>query len=638
MTIDGRAGSRLRIVPDRGFLNDGSVRSWLEIDRQDGYLPHVGSNNLRRTVWIAVLAGLLYFVLAVIALQLTRGADGIATVWPSSGVAVAALLLAMPGERRWVLLSLACASFLANFAWSGAAIASLGQTVANVAEALVAFWIMRDIQRRNDSFFHIAAILRFCLAAVLASLTSAAIVSLLTGHGFGHMFLSWLTTVALGIMIVVPLIMNFAHPGPGGTTRAKRNAASTALVLLLVTVTAGGVFLQSTYPLLFLPLLSVLFATYILGATGATCSILIIAAIGSVSIWQGRGSIGLLDAGPATEVLFFQFYLFTLLISALPLAALMAMRDRSFAEVERGKRWLEMSEGIAKVGHWRLELAEQRLFWSVEVFHIHGLDPGPSPALDRAVNFYHPEDRALVEGTLSRSLETLKPSEFEARIVRSDGEIRYVYSCSEVELREDGKPAAIFGIFQDVTSRVLAAMELASARARAEARADEAIHLAETDALTEIANRRKALSFLEAEIGRAAVLEGSLCVAVLDIDRFKQINDRFGHAVGDQVIRRVAQVCASAIRGTDLVGRIGGEEFLIVLPATSPEMAFAVAERVRRAVEAIDWEPLDLQQVTVSMGLASLSGNMDCAQLMARADRALYRAKDEGRNLLREAG
>lgn len=600
----------------------------------------MGSSNLRRTILVAVLAGLFYFVLAAIALQLTRGADGIATVWPASGVAVAALLLAQPGERRWVLLSLTAASFLANFTWSGLPLLALGQTAANVIEALVAFWIMRDIERRNDSFFHIAAILRFCFAAILAASVSAAIAALLIGNGFGHMFVSWLTTAALGIMIVVPLIMNFAHPGPGGPTKTSSHAGSTAIVLVLVTFLAAAVFTQSSYPLLFLPLLGVLFATYFLGATGATCSILIIAAIGSVAIWQGRGSISLLSAHRDTEleVLFFQFYLFTLLVSALPLAALMAMRDRSFAEVERGKRWLEMSEGIAKVGHWRLELAEQRLFWSGEVFRIHGLEASTHPALDMAMNFYHPEDRSLVQDKLAQSLESLEPLDFEARIVRSDGEIRYVYSCSEVELREDGKPGAIFGIFQDVTNRVLAAMELASARARAEARADEAIHLAETDSLTEIANRRKVLSFLDTEIAKAAVLGGPLSIAVLDIDRFKQINDRFGHAVGDQVIRRVAQVCALAIRGSDLVGRIGGEEFLIVLPATDAEMAFAVAERVRRTVEAIDWEPLDLQQVTVSIGLTPLKGNIDREELMGRADRALYQAKDEGRNLLRQTG
>jgi diguanylate cyclase (GGDEF)-like protein len=185
---------------------------------------------------------------------------------------------------------------------------------------------------------------------------------------------------------------------------------------------------------------------------------------------------------------------------------------------------------------------------------------------------------------------------------------------------------------------VLAAMELASARARAEARADEAIHLAETDALTEIANRRKVMACLDTEIGRAATLGGPLSIAALDIDRFKLINDRFGHAVGDQVIRRVAQVCALAVRGADLVGRIGGEEFLIVLPATEAEMAFAVAERVRRAVEAIDWEPLDLPQVTVSIGLASCLGDVDCEELMVRADRALYQAKHDGRNLLRQTG
>jgi diguanylate cyclase (GGDEF)-like protein/PAS domain S-box-containing protein len=631
-------GKSCPAVPHRRTEISHDDGYYVEIGRADRYLGSVGSSNLRRTILAAALAGGLYFSLAIIALQLTRGADGIATVWPASGVAVAALLLAQPGQRRWVLLALGFASFLGNLIFSARPGLAFGLTCANVLEALIAFGVMRDIQRRNDSFFHISAILRFCLAAIFASVASATVASLIAGDNFGHMFLSWLTTVALGILIVVPLIMNFVHPGTSGPARGVGHFGLTALVLALVAGITAAVFAQSTYPLLFLPLLCVLFATYFLGATGATCSILTIAAIGSVAIWQGQGSISLTDGGTRVEVLFFQFYLFTLLVSALPLAALIAMRDRSFAEVERGKRWLEMSEGIAKVGHWRLELAEQRLFWSGEVFRIHGLEPGLLPSLDMAVNFYHPEDRTLVEGTLAQSLETLSPIEFEARIIRADGEIRYVYSCSEVELREDGKPGAIFGIFQDVTNRVLAAMELASARAKAEARADEAIHLAETDALTEIANRRKVMACLDTEIAKAAMLGGPLAIAVLDIDRFKLINDRFGHAVGDQVIRRVAQVCALAIRGADLVGRIGGEEFLIVLPSTEAEMAFAVAERVRRAVETIDWEPLDLPPVTVSIGLASSLGDVDCKELMLRADRALYQAKHDGRNLLRQTG
>lgn len=592
---------------------------------------------------MAVVVGILYFGLAGVALALTEGADGVATLWPSSGVAVAGLLLARQGERIAVVLAIALASLMANYLWGGGARVALAFTCANLVEALVAYRLMAGIGRQEgrqgENLFTIAAIARFCLAVLAAATISATIACLLSGRGPWPMFLSWLSTVGLGMMIVVPLIMAFmqaaarrSHAG-----MSMRELVRTVVVLALIAAISIAVFAQSTYPLLFLPLLGVLAATYFLGPTGATCSTLIIAVIGSYAAWRNDGAITTGYGDPAGTVLFFQFYLFVLLASSLPLAALIAMRDRSFAEVERGKRWLEMSESISKVGHWRVELPSMRLFWSSEIFRIHGLVPGTAPTVQSAVEFYHPDDRVVVENSLKECLERNQPMSFEARIVRPDGECRHIYSCSEVERLDDGTPVAIFGIFQDVTARVLAAMELSSARADAEARAMEAMALAETDPLTGIANRRKVFAVLEAEVARAESQGTELSLAVLDIDRFKQVNDRFGHAVGDQVIRRIAQICAMMIRNADFVGRIGGEEFVIVLSGMGAEMAVATAERLRRAIENEDWTPLEIERVTASIGLTSHAPGLDRDQLLARADGALYRAKQDGRNRLRQA-
>ncbi len=591
-----------------------------------------------RSVLAGAVVAILYFALAAAALALTRGADGVATVWPASGVAVAGLLLAEPGERIAICVGVALASFLANFMWGGSAAAALGQTFANVLEAVIACRLMSDIGRQDGNLFTVRSVSRFCLAAVAAAVASGGIASFATAHGSRHMFLSWVTTVTLGIMIVVPLIMNFMDVATRKRTGMKlSDAMRTTAVLALVGAVAAGVFAQSTLPLLFLPMLAVLMATYFLGPTGATCSTLIIAAVGSFATWKGSGPITLVHAGGEQAVLFLQFYIFMLLASALPLAAMISMRDRSFAEVERGKRWLEMSESISKVGHWRVELPSQRLFWSSEIFRIHGLVPGTAPTVESAVDFYHEDDRAIVRGALADCLERRQPMSFEARIVRSDGEVRHVYSRSEVEISDDGTNVAIFGIFQDVTERVIAVLEMASARARAEAKANEAIILAETDTLTGIANRRKLFAVLETEVGQAEAQMADLAIAVLDIDHFKRVNDRFGHAMGDQVIRRIAQICVQMIRNADFVGRVGGEEFVIVLSGTGAEMAIAMAERLRRAIESEDWSLLGVDPVTVSIGLACFVPGMDYDQFLARADGALYRAKRDGRNRLRQA-
>ncbi len=121
-----------------------------------------------------------------------------------------------------------------------------------------------------------------------------------------------------------------------------------------------------------------------------------------------------------------------------------------------------------------------------------------------------------------------------------------------------------------------------------------------------------------------------------DIDRFKQVNDTYGHDVGDEVLREFASRIRSTVRGADLACRFGGEEFVVVMPDTPPEMAAAVAERLRRIIES---QPFSIPHadgalvITASMGIAGLKLEGDTTEaLLKRADKALYQAKNEGRN------
>jgi diguanylate cyclase (GGDEF)-like protein len=123
-------------------------------------------------------------------------------------------------------------------------------------------------------------------------------------------------------------------------------------------------------------------------------------------------------------------------------------------------------------------------------------------------------------------------------------------------------------------------------------------------------------------------------VLVLDVDHFKSVNDAFGHAVGDQVLVRVAQACKQALRRFDMMGRLGGEEFLVVLPDTTLEVALQIAERLRRRVESLPMGNLAPGlRITASVGAALGDHEADdMAELVRRADNAMYRAKDAGRN------
>ncbi|NVP54554.1 PleD family two-component system response regulator [Mycoplana rhizolycopersici] len=164
----------------------------------------------------------------------------------------------------------------------------------------------------------------------------------------------------------------------------------------------------------------------------------------------------------------------------------------------------------------------------------------------------------------------------------------------------------------------------------------QSIELAVTDGLTGLHNRRYLDSHLKLLIDRSVARGRSMSVCMTDIDRFKLINDTYGHDIGDAVLREFASRLRSAVRGADLACRYGGEEFVLVMPDTPPETAAGVAERLRMAIEQVPFRLGDVTvplQVTASMGIASLSPQGDSPEaLLKRADNALYEAKRGGRN------
>jgi len=156
------------------------------------------------------------------------------------------------------------------------------------------------------------------------------------------------------------------------------------------------------------------------------------------------------------------------------------------------------------------------------------------------------------------------------------------------------------------------------------------------DPLTGIFNRRHVEEVLRQEVDRAQRHARPLAVAMLDADHFKAINDTHGHQTGDEVLRAISDRCQKTLRANDVLGRYGGEEFVVVFPETSLEDAGAVAERLRAAVAE---HPIKVGDkalaVTVSIGLAAFAPGQDLEKLFQRADSALYTAKQDGRNLVR---
>ncbi|MDD5035359.1 MAG: GGDEF domain-containing protein [Methylococcaceae bacterium] len=158
--------------------------------------------------------------------------------------------------------------------------------------------------------------------------------------------------------------------------------------------------------------------------------------------------------------------------------------------------------------------------------------------------------------------------------------------------------------------------------------------MARTDPLTGINNRRSFMAMTEHEIHRAIRYNHPLSLVMLDIDRFKSVNDTYGHPTGDQVITACAQVFKRKVRDQDIVGRLGGEEFAITLPETNMQSACIVAERIRRAIAKRANISTDGREFgfTLSVGVSSMIAGDDIETLLLRVDKALYAAKQAGRN------
>jgi diguanylate cyclase len=156
------------------------------------------------------------------------------------------------------------------------------------------------------------------------------------------------------------------------------------------------------------------------------------------------------------------------------------------------------------------------------------------------------------------------------------------------------------------------------------------------DAVTLIGNRRYFDATIAQELERAHRTGESFCLTLADIDRFKLVNDRFGHLVGDRFLRRFAEILVQNVRGQDRLARFGGEEFALMMPGASLEDATAAAERIRKALETKQWAlgPANgpVGPITASFGVAGLRAGETGEDLIGRADERLYQAKNQGRN------
>lgn len=289
---------------------------------------------------------------------------------------------------------------------------------------------------------------------------------------------------------------------------------------------------------------------------------------------------------------------------------------RKQEEMARQRERLESILNSLRDAVWVLD-SEERIIFANRSF-MAGLGFRPEEVLGKHISLVLPREQLERARQVNRShiLGEAPPAPYELEVVAKDGRIIPV----EVHInpvREGGRVRALIGVSRDISERRRLQVQLA--------------HLARTDPLTGLLNRRSLMEEVEKELVRARRQDAPCAFLFVDLDNFKEVNDQMGHRAGDQLLQAVAERIRQVVRRPDVVGRLGGDEFGVLLPDSDGAGAQAVAARLLAALEV----PVALFGQAVvpqaSIGVALFPDHAcDAEELLARADMAMYRAKREG--------
>ena len=290
-------------------------------------------------------------------------------------------------------------------------------------------------------------------------------------------------------------------------------------------------------------------------------------------------------------------------------------RQDALDAMARTQRLLQHAERMARIGSWRVELATGHVHWSDQTYAIHALEPGLDKPLDSALDFYPEADRSKLQTALNRCAQQGTPWELELDLTDANGIVHRVRTLGEAEQR-GGERIAVMGVIQDITDRY-----------RLECRLQ---HIARTDELTGIPSRRAFNEELDLALAEARQDGNGFAIVIIDLDRFKEVNDRLGHPAGDEVLRLMAAKLGSAgYLGRHFIARLGGDEFVLLLREEHAKDGLALA--IERLLSELRHPvPADGGSILVSatIGACAFSEQYsERANLLKCADGALYRAK-----------
>jgi len=311
-----------------------------------------------------------------------------------------------------------------------------------------------------------------------------------------------------------------------------------------------------------------------------------------------------------------------------PLAMLAELAEQSLAlhartralslantALRQSSQIFRQAERAVNIGTWRVDIANNRLDWSDQVYAIAGLEPGRSVSIEDAVKLYQPDDRAMVSAALRDTIEHCKPFSVETSITRDNGEQRRIRMVGE-RVDVGGVPESVAGIILDCTEEHLRNVALKRA--------------AERDRLTGLHNRASFDRRLAAAMQR--VESEPVTIALLDLDGFKDVNDTLGHLVGDRVLETIAEQLKLKIAPGAFLARWGGDEFAMLFPSAMalPDVTRFLEDLLAEFDEMPSFGTT-LIKIGATCGVAQMTTAASSEEIMRRADLALYGGKEQGR-------
>ena len=560
----------------------------------------------------------------MVAIAATRFDGGVAFLWVANAILVARLTTL--AYRHWGPPIIAC--FIANVVATclvglGAKMA-LPLSFANVAESMIGAWLLHRFVGPRAVLDSHGWLIAFVLATgivapLVTSLMAGGAAWAILAKPFVATALHWYSGHALGTLAFMPIAMMVLR---GDAARALRRMHRSKLIeffalLMLVASVSIVTFAQDGMPLLFLPLLPVVLATFRGGALSTAASIVVLALVGSVLTMNGHGPLGLMEAPLGARMQFLQLYIACTMLTVLPANAELERRAELFRRLRDSEaRYRLVTENSTDIV-LNCDTQGRMRFVSQSVRQIGGHDP--DLLIGKPVStLLHPDDAPRATAALRRAIANRDGVTInEYRALTEAGEVRWFETHSRAVVDDDGTVTGLVSAIRDITHR--------------KANEERLSRAALTDPLTGLMNRRG----LDDELAARLASGAGGCVALFDLDHFKQVNDTYGHPAGDEVLRRFATLARSSVRDQDMVARLGGEEFAVVLPEATIEQARLVCDRLRCAVADARMRVEGVViAVTVSGGVARYSEGQKVDDVLRVADVALYRAKSDGRDRL----